>query len=141
MFGGEGDGGGGALVGLADEDKLALVVFGDDFGDRETQSRSAGAAGAGRVYSVEAVEDVGEVFFGDADAGVLDGGDELGGGCGEGDGDHACWGVVNGVGNEVGEEAGELIGVGLDGWSWGVAVGELEGFVLGDRLLFFDDVF
>ena len=84
---------------------------------------------------------MGEVFFGNADAGVLDGGNELCWSGGEGDGNAAFWGVVDGVGDEVGEETGELVGVGLDGWGGGVAVGELEGFVLGDRLLFFDDVF
>ena len=36
MFSGESDGGGGALVGLAGEDELALVVVGDDLGDRQT---------------------------------------------------------------------------------------------------------
>ena len=36
LFGGEGDGGGGALVWRAGEGELALVIFGDDFGDRQS---------------------------------------------------------------------------------------------------------
>ena len=66
--------------------------------------------------------------------------DLVGGGC-KRDGDRTFLGVVDGVGDEVGEEAGELVGVGLDGWGGDSAVGELERFVLGDRLLFFDNVF
>ena len=141
MFGWEGDGGGGALVGLAGEGELALVIFGDDFGDRKSQTRSSSAARAGGIDSVEAVEDVGEIFFGDADAGVLDFYENLiWGGC-ERNGDFADWGVADGVGDEVGEEADELVGIGLDGWCGGWCVGEGEGFCLGDRLLFFYNLF
>ena len=53
----------------------AAVGLHDGFADRETEAGAAGSAVARIVGAVEAVEDVGQVFRGDAGAGVGDGKD------------------------------------------------------------------
>src|SRR5229473_2205077 len=51
---------------------LAAMQIDDPAGDREAEAGAAGFTGARLIGTVEAFEDVREVFFGDADAGVAD---------------------------------------------------------------------
>ena len=70
---GEGDGELGALAGGAGNVDLAVVGFDELFGDGQAHpAADAVGVGAGAVAAPEAVEDVGEVFGGDAFASVGD---------------------------------------------------------------------
>ena len=58
---------------LAAQDLPSAVMFADDpFGDGEPQAGTAFSVNPGRVGTVKAVEDIGQVLGRDADATVLD---------------------------------------------------------------------
>lgn len=51
---------------------MSLVVIDDPFGDGKSQPKAAALPGAGARFfgAVEAIEDVGQIFRGDAGAGI-----------------------------------------------------------------------
>ena len=56
----------------ADHIQVALVLFDDLAGDRETESNAAEEMVSASLNVIEAVEDARQVFFGNADAAILD---------------------------------------------------------------------
>lgn len=70
---GEADGEGGATAWLAFGLDGTMMEFNDALGHGETEAKSVGGElAAGGVGAIEALEDVGEVVFTDADAGIGD---------------------------------------------------------------------
>ena len=78
---GEGEVEGGAFAFFAFCPDGAVVPVDDLFGDIEADSEAADSV-LGLVYAVVAVEDIFEVFFGDADTAVADADDYVAGGGG-----------------------------------------------------------
>ena len=103
----------------------AVVEEGDVFDDGEAEAGAAVFAGAVLVDAVEAFEEAGEVFGGDAAAAVGDGEDGVAVFGFEAEGDGGGAGVAEGVGEEVDEGLLEEVGVAADGEGGeGVGVGE-----------------
>ncbi len=105
----------GPAAGLALDVESAFVGLGDGVADRQAQAGGAGLAGAGRVDSIEPLEDARQVFGRDPDAGVLD--EQLGLALVvlQADADEPPRGsVFDGVVDQIEQQPAELVAVAAD---------------------------
>ena len=125
----------GALAFLAFHADGAAVEEDELMHNAQAQARAALFAAAGLIYAIEAVEDVGQVFLGDAGAVVGHGEAGVPALALEGHPDHAAvLGILDGVFHQIINDLIQLGFVGIDIAGIGQGEQDLLAFLLGDGL-------